>query len=101
MAGQPFAALVNVALPEESRILQAPLAGEAGGWGLFPATGWRGPADPGYLEMRRLVQAAISPVPAHDIAGTCGHPDRCLCDCCWVRLQNEQAAAEELSAEQP
>ena len=39
LAEQPLAALVNVALPEESRILQAPLAAEAGGWGLWPEAG--------------------------------------------------------------
>ena len=101
LAEQPFAALVNVALPEESRILQAPLAADAGGWGLFPETGWRDTADPRYVDMRQLMQAAISPLPAHDIAGTCGHPDRCVCDCCWVRLQNERFAQEWLSRAVP
>jgi len=32
LAEQPFAALVNVAEPSESRILKGPLAAEAGGW---------------------------------------------------------------------
>jgi hypothetical protein len=39
-ADQPFAALVNVALPDESRILKAPLAVEAGGWGQIEHGGW-------------------------------------------------------------
>jgi hypothetical protein len=95
LAEQPFAALVNVALPEESRILQAPLAAEAGGWGLWPEGAWRSPADPRYVRMRELVHAAIAPQEHDDLAGTCGRPDRCLCDCCWVRLHNEQIAAQE------
>jgi hypothetical protein len=95
LAEQPFAALVNVALPEESRILQAPLAAEAGGWEQIPNTGWRDRADPRYVVLRQLVEAAIAPLAAHDIAGTCGHAERCACDCCWVRLHHEQIAAEE------
>lgn len=83
-ASAPFAALVNVALPEESRALKAPLAATAGGWGQFPGTGWRDTGDADYLATRRLVEAAIAPLPAHDIAGTCGRGDKCLCDGCWV-----------------
>jgi hypothetical protein len=89
LAEQPFAALVNVALPEESRILKAPLAAEAGGWEIFPENVWPDTNDSRYVEMRRLVQAAIAPLSFHDIAGTCGRPDRCACDCCWVRLWND------------
>jgi hypothetical protein len=48
-----------------------------------------------YVDLRQPVEATISALPAHDIGGTCGHPDRCVCDCCWVRLRNEQVAAEE------
>jgi hypothetical protein len=85
VAEQPYAALVNVALPEESRILKAPLSTAGGGWGLFPKTLWRDTSDPGYLRMRQLVEASIAPLRYRDIAGTCGHDDRCLCDSCWVR----------------
>ena len=46
-------ALVNV-LPEESRILQAPLAAEAGGWGLWREGAWPSVAEPGYVRMREL-----------------------------------------------
>ena len=90
LAEQPFAALVNVARLEESRILKAPLAAEAGGWGLFPEKGWRDTGDPDYLRMRQLVEASIAPQQHHDIAGTCGHDDRCACDSCWVRVKNKQ-----------
>lgn len=84
-ADAPFAALVNVALPEESRVLKAPLAVTSAGWGQIIENGWRDTSDPDYIATRRLVEAAIAPLRYHDIAGTCGHDDHCLCDCCWVR----------------
>jgi hypothetical protein len=90
LAEQPFAALVNVALPEESRILKAPLAVTAGGWGLFPEDAWRDSKDPDYLRVRRHVEESIAPQEYHDIAGTCGRDDRCVCDSCWVRSRNNQ-----------
>lgn len=97
LAERPFAALVNVALPEESWILKAPLAAETGGWGLLPKNAWRDTSDPNYLHMRQLVEASLAPPPAHrDLAGTCGRNDRCVCDNCWVRLiANPQEALEE------
>lgn len=88
-AKQPFHALVNVALPTESRILKAPLALEAGGWGQITRNGWSGTNDPGYQKMLRLVRASITPMKVHDIDGTCGRPAQnkggCACGCCWVR----------------
>ncbi|MFV2066876.1 MAG: hypothetical protein ACC645_07815 [Pirellulales bacterium] len=89
LARQPFAALVNVALPSESRILKAPLALEAGGWGQVEQGGWRSRDEPDYQTMRRLVLAAIQPLPYHDIAGTCGRDEDCLCLSCWVRKLKE------------
>ena len=50
LAAQPFAALVNVAWPDESRILKAPLALAAGGWGQIDAGGWRSTDEPEYRE---------------------------------------------------
>jgi hypothetical protein len=85
LAGQPFAALVNVALPDESRILRAPLAIAAGGWGQIEHGSWRSTDAPDYQKMRQFVQAAIQPLPGHDIAGTCGRDDACRCLSCWVR----------------
>lgn len=85
-----FLTALLLAPPEESRILQAPLAAEAGGWGLWPEGAWPSAAEPGYVRMRELVRGAIVPLEHHDLAGTCGRPDRCLCDCCWVRLRNGQ-----------
>ena len=90
LAEQPLAALVNMALPEESRILKAPLALAAGGWGQIDSSGWKSTDEPDYREMRRLVEAAIQPSPYHDIAGTCGRDEHCLCLSCWVRNIQEQ-----------
>jgi hypothetical protein len=90
LAGQPFAALVNVALPDESRILKAPLALEAGGWGQIQRGGWKSRDDPEYRKMHQLVQAAIQPLTYHDIAGTCGRDEKCRCLSCWVRKVQEE-----------
>jgi hypothetical protein len=90
LAEQPLAALVNVALPDESRILKAPLAQAAGGWGQVERGGWQSRDDPDYRKMRPLVQAAIQPFPYHDIAGTCGRDEKCVCLSCWVRKIQEQ-----------
>jgi len=83
LADGPLASLVNLALPAESRILKAPLAVESGGWGQI-ADGWASPDEPGYQEMKRLVEAAIAPLEAHDVAGTCNRVP-CECGGCWVR----------------
>ncbi|MGB2823715.1 MAG: hypothetical protein WBF17_22225, partial [Phycisphaerae bacterium] len=88
LAGEPFAGLVNVALPSESRILKAPLAAKAGGWGQITTNGWSSTKDRSYQEMLKLVEGSIRPVERHDIAGTCGAEDGgrgCRCGCCWVR----------------
>ena len=90
LAGQPFAALVNVAVPSESRILKAPLAREAGGWGQIEQGGWKSGDDPACAKMHRLVEAAVQPLPYHDIAGTCGHDEECVCLSCWVRKAMEE-----------
>lgn len=97
-AGQPLAALVNVALPEESRILNAPLAIAAGGWGQLEPGGWTSRDDPEYRRMRQLVQAAIQPLPYRDLAGTCGRDERCLCLSCWVRKLVEEQQRRIASA---
>ena len=82
IAAQPFAALVNIALPSESRVLKAPLAVEAGGWGQAEAR-WASTDDPGYVTMRQAVDACIVPLPHHDKNGTCARPT-CECRSCWV-----------------
>jgi hypothetical protein len=91
-AGQPFAALVNLALPLESRILKAPLGVEGGGWGQVKG-GWKDTSDPRYRKMAERVQACLASLPK-DLAGTCGQgpgPDgKCRCGCCWVRVSQKE-----------
>ena len=57
MSDQPLAALVNIAAPLESRVLQAPLATGAGGWGQCKQT-WGSTTEVGYVEMKQRVLAA-------------------------------------------
>jgi hypothetical protein len=82
-AEQPYAALVNVCLPSERRILMAPLSVEAGGWGQVSPS-WSSTADPAYRKMHELVVDSIAPLPAQDVCGTCNR-DPCECRSCWVR----------------
>ncbi len=89
LAGQPFAALVNVSLPAESRILKAPLAIAAGGWGRIDKNGWPDTNHPGYQQMLRLVEGSIAPTQAHDICGTCNQTP-CVCGGCWVRQARQE-----------
>ena len=86
LAAQPIEALVNVALPSSSRILNAPLATSAGGWGQINIKKglWKSTDAPGYRRMFTLVQGAIAPRKQTDINGTCGR-DNCVCRSCWVR----------------
>jgi len=81
----PYAALVNVADVAESRILKAPLAKSAGGWGQI-AGGWKSTDDHGYQAMKKLVIASIQPMAQHDIETTCNLP-ACRCGSCWVRTR--------------
>jgi hypothetical protein len=99
LARQPFAALVNVANVPESRILMAPLPAAAGGWGQIAAGAFAGRDDPAYKEMCQLVAASITPLATHDIAGTCGRDDRCMCGDCWVRKAMD--ARRQRLAEKP
>ena len=57
LASEPERALINVAQPDESRILMAPLAVEAGGWGQVP--GFQSRSDPGYRKLAELVEKCI------------------------------------------
>ena len=84
LAKQPYHALVNHANPAESRLLMAPLAKEAGGWGQLDK-GWTSKSDPEYKTFSDLIAATID-APPPDIAGTCGRDTGCACGDCWVRL---------------
>ncbi|MFI5378216.1 MAG: hypothetical protein ACHRHE_02815 [Tepidisphaerales bacterium] len=63
----------------------APLPAGTGGWGQITTNAYTSTADPAFAEMRRLVEASITPLKYHDIAGTCGRDDHCVCGVCWVR----------------
>lgn len=58
LSDQPLAALTNTADPDQSRVLLAPLAATAGGWGQC-AESWRDTAVEGYGQMRELVLGAV------------------------------------------
>jgi hypothetical protein len=65
---QPERALINVAQVDESRILMAPLATSAGGWGQMKPQ-WKSKKDAGYLKMLGLVNKCIVPVENENTAG--------------------------------
>jgi hypothetical protein len=62
LAEQPAEALINVAAPEESRVLRAKLSRGAGGWGQCEEP-WPGTDAKGYCTMRRRVLAAVGTNP--------------------------------------
>ena len=95
LAAQPYAALVNMANPSESRVLMAPLPVTAGGWGQITKGAFSGMNDPEWQAMLELVEGSIAPPKYHDIAGTCGRGDDCICGCCWVR--RDLAARQQTS----
>jgi hypothetical protein len=84
LAKQPTYALVNIANSDESRLLMAPLAKEAGGWGQIEK-GWSSKDDPDYARFRALIAATLVPPPP-DLCGTCGRDTGCACGNCWIRL---------------
>jgi hypothetical protein len=83
LANQPIAALANISLPSESRLLKAPLPEENGGWGQI-AGGWDRPEDPRYQKMAKLIREAYEPVTSVDVLGTCNQ-EPCECRSCWIR----------------
>ncbi|MBE3132552.1 MAG: hypothetical protein IMZ55_03700, partial [Acidobacteria bacterium] len=101
LAAQPFAALVNLAVPAESRILKAPLTAQAGGWGQIEGHGWSGTGDAAYQEMVRRVEACVAPPGRTDVAGTCGSDGShgCNCGCCWVRQVRADRLKQGLAPE--
>lgn len=92
LAGQPYAALVNVANPFESRVLMAPLPVAASGWGQITKGAFSGKSDPAWQELLKLAERSVAPPKYRDIAGTCGRDEACVCGCCWVR--KDRAARE-------
>jgi len=84
MSKQPFAALVNMALLEESRVLKAPLVTSAGGWAQCRGVTWPNTNAAGYQAMLQRVRDAAGPPGPTDVAGTCNR-EPCICGACWVR----------------
>jgi hypothetical protein len=85
---QPTEALINIADPEQSRALLAPLAIEAGGWGQSPVV-FKDRKDPAFIAWRQQILACIEPLLFQDVNGTCGRGSStgCQCGACWVREQ--------------
>jgi hypothetical protein len=67
LAAQPERALINTVQVDESRILMAPLAKAAGGWGQIK--GWPDKNDPGFQKMQQLVEKCIIHSPTENING--------------------------------
>ena len=67
IARQPDRALINVAQIDESRILMAPLATKAGGWGQLP--GYASRDDPKYKKTAALVNKCIIRSPTENLQG--------------------------------
>lgn len=89
-AQQPTAALINHSDLSLSRILLAPLAIEAGGWGqMYPL--FKSKNDPKYQKLVKLVNDCLEPMISHDIEGTCGRgPQKCVCGSCLIREQEKE-----------
>jgi len=85
LAGQPYAGLVNVANPAESRVLMRALPAASGGWGQIAKGAFSGRNDPDWQEFLKLVEGSITPLKNHDIAGTCGRKQGCSCGGCFAR----------------
>ena len=81
LSQQPIDALINIGAPERSRILMAPLAESAGGWGQIEK-GWVSRNDAEYQEMAERVAACIIPHEYEDVTGTCGRGSEN--GCLWV-----------------
>ena len=67
LAAQPERALINTVQVDESRILMAPLAIAAGGWGQIK--GWPDKNDPGFQKMQQLVEKCIVRSPTENTNG--------------------------------
>jgi hypothetical protein len=93
MADQPLAALVNIALPDESRLLKAPLSARGGGWGLCKKETWPDTTTTKYQDMLRHVLQTAGLSARADLAGTCGQQP-CICGSCWVRRLDARRTGE-------
>ena len=87
-AAQPYACLVNVANPAQSRVLMAALPAAVGGWGQVAAAAgaFTGRDDPTWLHFRDLVEQSMAPYEPPAADGTCKQ-SKCICGSCWVPAQ--------------
>ncbi len=89
IANQPLASLINHSDLSLSRILLAPLAVNAGGWGQIKPL-FKSKNSSKYQKLVKLVNNTLIPLQYKDIEGTCGRgPKRCICGSCQIR-QNEK-----------
>ena len=94
IANQPLASLINHSDLGLSRILLAPLAVNAGGWGqmkpIFKSTN-----SSKYQTLVKLVNNTLIPLQYHDIEGTCGRgPQKCICGSCQIRKNEKEYEAK-------
>jgi hypothetical protein len=90
LSEQPICALVNGARPAESRILMAPLALKAGGWGQNVV--WKSKSTSEYKKFAAAVDALFT-YPDPVVQGTCGF-GHCRCGSCWVLAGIEDKKAQ-------
>ncbi|NLG13214.1 MAG: hypothetical protein GX561_03275 [Lentisphaerae bacterium] len=96
LAQQPYMALVNVAEPDKSRILNIALPIPSGGWGQITTQGqmFMGRQDPDWIHFKKLVENSIIRSPAPPADGTCGRK-QCICGSCWIPpIQRSMAKAK-------
>jgi formylglycine-generating enzyme required for sulfatase activity len=72
LEAQPLQTLINTALSEESRVLQAPLAVTAGGWGQCRGLNFASRAQPEYQRLEAAVLGALAPPGETNTVDTAG-----------------------------
>jgi len=100
IARQPIETLVNIAQPNESRVLLAGLQKHAGGWEQFKNC-FGNKNEQGYKDLDALVVACITKRSRFDVMGTCGDPHGCSCGGCWTRRLQEKRMYPVVEREWP
>jgi|GEM_PF-1170533 len=90
LSRQPMSTLVNIAQPDESRILMATLSERAGGWGQVSQNAFGSKNDSEYKRFVELVAASINTPSHYDVRGTCGRSHGCGCGNCGERRIDER-----------
>ncbi len=92
------AVLINLSHPEESRLLRAPLAKEAGGLGLHPDPPFKSTSDPAYLAALAVIRSWADELrrrPREDMPGSVPCPEYAV----WWQKRQESLAIEARSRE--